>query len=75
LPAVDALKLTFKVDGQGKIQEAEFKTFGCASAIAAASALTEMIKGMTVEEAGKLTNVIEKFPPVIEELRTMSPYW
>ena len=52
----DALKLTFKVDEDGKIKEARFKTFGCASAIAAASALTEMIKGMTVEEAGKLTN-------------------
>jgi NifU-like protein len=52
----DALKLTFKVDEHGKIEEAKFKTFGCASAIAAASALTEMIKGMSVEEAAKLTN-------------------
>ena len=52
----DALKLTFKLDDHGKIQDARFKTFGCASAIAAASALTEMIKGLTVEEAGKLTN-------------------
>ena len=52
----DALKLTFKLDEDGKIKEAKFKTFGCASAIASASALTEMIKGMTVEEAEKLTN-------------------
>ena len=52
----DALKLTFKVDTDGKITDARFKTFGCASAIAAASALTEMIKGLTVEEAAKLTN-------------------
>jgi NifU-like protein len=52
----DALKLTFKLDEYGKIKEAKFKTFGCASAIAAASALTEMIKGMSVEEAEKLTN-------------------
>ncbi len=52
----DALKLTFKVGDDGKITEAKFKTFGCASAIASASALTEIIKGMTIEEAAKVTN-------------------
>lgn len=52
----DALKITFKTDGNGKIVDARFKTFGCASAIASASALTEMIKGMTVEEASRVTN-------------------
>ncbi len=52
----DALKLTIKVDDQGRITDARFKTFGCASAIAAASALTEMIKGMSVDEAAKITN-------------------
>lgn len=52
----DALRLTFKLDEKKRIKDAKFKTFGCASAIAAASALTEMIKGMTVEEAEKLTN-------------------
>jgi NifU-like protein len=52
----DALKFTFKLDENGKIKEAKFKTFGCASAIASASAMTEMIKGMTVEEAAKVTN-------------------
>jgi NifU-like protein len=52
----DALKLTFKLDEQGRIQEARFKTFGCASAIASASALTEMIKGMTVAEAARVTD-------------------
>lgn len=52
----DALKLTFKVDDKGKIQDAKFKTFGCASAIASASALTELLIGKTVEEAEKLTN-------------------
>ncbi|MGC8494540.1 MAG: Fe-S cluster assembly protein NifU [Syntrophobacteraceae bacterium] len=52
----DALKFTFKLDENGRILEAKFKTFGCASAIASASAMTEMVKGMTVEEAAKVTN-------------------
>ena len=52
----DALKLTFKLDDQGRIAEVKFKTFGCASAIASSSALTELVKGMTLEEASKVTN-------------------
>lgn len=51
----DALKLCIKVEG-GKVTDAKFQTFGCASAIASASALTEMIKGKTVEEVEKITN-------------------
>jgi len=52
----DALKFTFKLDENKRIQEAKFKTFGCASAIASASALTEIVKGMTLEEAQRVTN-------------------
>ena len=52
----DALKLTFKLDEDGKICDAKFKTFGCASAIATSSVLTEIIKGMTIDEAARVTN-------------------
>jgi NifU-like protein len=52
----DALKLSFKLDENKRIKDVKFKTFGCASAIATSSALTEMIKGMTLEEAMKITN-------------------
>lgn len=52
----DALRLTFKLDDQARIRDARFKTFGCASAIASSSALTEMVKGLTLDEASRITN-------------------
>jgi len=52
----DALKLTFKLDSNGRIADCRFKTFGCASAIASSSALTELVKGKTIEEAARVTN-------------------
>jgi len=52
----DALKLTFKVGKDDTIADAKFQTFGCASAIASSSALTEMIKGLPLQEAAQITN-------------------
>ncbi len=52
----DSLTLTFKLDAQGRIEEVKFQTFGCASAIASSSALTELVKGKTLAEAEKITN-------------------
>ncbi len=52
----DALRLSFKLDENKKIVDIKFKTFGCGSAIASSSVLTEMCKGKTIEEAEKITN-------------------
>lgn len=52
----DALRLSFKLDEDRRINDVKFKTFGCASAIASSSALTELVKGKTLEQAEKITN-------------------
>jgi nitrogen fixation NifU-like protein len=54
----DVMKLQIKVDENGVISEAKFKTFGCGAAIAASSLATEWLKGRTVDEARELKNTV-----------------
>jgi nitrogen fixation NifU-like protein len=52
----DVMKLQIKVDSDGIIRDARFKTYGCGSAIASSSLVTEMVKGMHLDDAVKLSN-------------------
>ena len=52
----DVMRLQIKVDEQGIIEDAKFKTYGCGSAIASSSLVTEWVKGKSLEEAGQIKN-------------------
>ena len=52
----DVMKLQIKVNGDGIIKDAKFKTFGWGSAIASSSLITEWVKGKTLDEAGEIKN-------------------
>ena len=52
----DVMRLQIKVNEEGVIEDAKFKTYGCGSAIASSSLLTEWVKGKTLEEASKIKN-------------------
>ena len=52
----DVMRLQIKVDANGIIEDAKFKTYGCGSAIASSSLLTTWVKGMSLGEAGKIKN-------------------
>ena len=52
----DVMKLQIRVDEQGIIRDAKFKTYGCGSAIASSSLVTEWVKGKTLEQAGSIKN-------------------
>ena len=52
----DVMKLQIKVGQNGVIEDAKFKTYGCGSAIASSSLLTEWVKGKTLDEAGQIKN-------------------
>lgn len=64
----DVMRLQIKVDDDGVIEDAKFKTYGCGSAIASSSLVTEWMKGKTLEEAGEIknTDIAEELalPPV-----------
>ena len=64
----DMMQITIKVDENEKIVDAKFKTFGCGSAIASSSMATDMIIGMTVEEALDLSN-----KKIVDELGGLPP--
>ena len=67
------MKLQIRVDEHGVISDVKFKTFGCGSAIASSSYMTERVKGMTLEQAGNVKNTeIAKelcLPPVKRKLK------
>jgi nitrogen fixation NifU-like protein len=64
----DVMKLQLKINDDGIIEDAKFKTFGCGSAIASSSLATEWVKGMTVDQAMEIKNtqIVEELnlPPV-----------
>ena len=59
----DVMKLQLKINPDGLIEDAKFKTFGCGSAIASSSLATEWVKGKTIDEALKIRNM-----DIVEEL-------
>ena len=64
----DVMRLQIQVNDDGVIEEAKFKTYGCGSAIASSSLLTELVKGKTLDEASQIKNteIVEELelPPV-----------
>ncbi len=52
----DVMKLQIKVDADGIIEDAKFKTFGCGSAIASSSLVTEWVKGKSIDQAAEIKN-------------------
>ncbi|MFT5837872.1 MAG: nitrogen fixation NifU-like protein [Oleiphilaceae bacterium] len=53
----DVMKLQLKIDANGIIEDAKFKTYGCGSAIASSSLVTEWVKGKSIDEASAISNM------------------
>src|SRR5271170_7768056 len=70
------MKLQIRVDENGRISDVKFKTFGCGSAIASSSFMTERVKGLTLDEAGAIRNTeiakelslppVKRTPPTLD---------
>ena len=69
----DVMRLQIKVNPEGVIEDAKFKTYGCGSAIASSSLVSEWVKGKTLEEAGKITNAQVTVTPVVPEGWELKP--
>ena len=61
----DVMRLQIKVDDQGVIEDAKFKTYGCGSAIASSSLLTEWVRGKTLDEAAQIKN--KDIPDILDK--------
>lgn len=75
----DVMKLQIRVDEKtNKISDVVFKTFGCGSAIASSSYLTELVRGMTLDEAGKVKNTDvakELCLPPVKRMSTLASWY
>jgi iron-sulfur cluster assembly enzyme ISCU, mitochondrial len=78
------MKLQIRVDENGRISDVKFKTFGCGSAIASSSYMTERVKGLTIDEASKIKNTeiakelclppVKRIPPPLDTGSFLSVY-
>lgn len=71
----DVMKLQIKVNEQGIIEDAKFKTYGCGSAIASSSLLTEWVKGKTLDEARPSRTLTSPLSWICRRSRCIVRYW
>ena len=70
----DVMKLQIQVNEAGVITDARFKTYGCGSAIASSSLVTEWVKGRTLEEAGQIRNTHIAEELALPPVKSIAPY-